>query len=168
MTSFAEFAVKSHRMAGEVRRLEITTVTIAALAVKTSVLGQLQVAGVQGGRLRGVGKKGAKVGVSSTVAGRNALVKATGPLHLLERDTRPHRLGRGTRSATSGLPLVNASGQDIQRKVVTIPGVGFRAFADHPGTKGKHPWRKGVVAALPAAAKANQVALKQAMSRAFR
>lgn len=168
MTSFAEFAVKSNRMAGEIGRLETNTVKTAALAVKTSVLGQIQAAGVRGGRMRGVGKRGARVGVSFTVFGHSALVRATGPLHLLERPTKAHRIGRSTRSATSGLPLVDASGQDIKRRVVVIPGVGVRAWADHPGTKGKYPWKKGVAAARPIAAKANEVALKQAMSRAFR
>jgi hypothetical protein len=164
----AGFAVKSRKMAGELGRLDTTTVKIAALAVKTSVLGQLQVAGVKDGKLRGVGKRGAKIGVSSTVAGHTAVVKATGPFHLIERATKPHRIGHGTRSATSGLPLVDRSGQDIKRKVVVIPGVGVRAWADHPGTKGKYPWAKGVTAAQPAIAKANQVAVRQAMVNAFR
>lgn len=167
MTTLPGFVAKTNKMVGELQRLETNTVRIAALAVKSSVLEQLQVAGVKDGKLRGVGKKGAAVGVSSTMAGNKALVKATGPLHLLERNTKAHRIGRRTRSATTGRSLVDRSGQDI-KSVLVIPGVGFRAWANHPGTKGKHPWEKGVEASRSTAAKANQVALSGALSKAFR
>jgi hypothetical protein len=142
-------------MATSLGRLENTTVRIAALAVKTSVLGQLQVAGVKDGKLRGVGKRGAKVGVSFTVTGHTAIVKATGPFPLIESDTKAHRIPR-------------ERGARGRRRYAVIPGVGVRAFANHPGTKGKHPWAKGVAAAQPAAAKANQIALTQAMTKAYR
>lgn len=152
-----QFLAKTNKMVGELQRLETNTVKIAALAVKTSVLGQLQVAGVKDGKLRGVGvgKNGAKIGVSFSVTGRTALVKATGPFPLIESDTKAHRIPR-------------EQGKRGRKRYAVIPGVGVRAFADHPGTKGKHPWRKGVIAAQPAAERANGVALTQAMTRAFR
>ena len=151
-----QFLAKTNKMVGELQRLETNTVKIAALAVKTSVLGQLQVAGVKDGKLRGVGKNGAKIGVSFTVTGSTALVKATGSAFpLIESNTKAHRIPR-------------EQGRRGRKRYAVIPGVGVRAFANHPGTKGKHPWRKGVIAARPAAEKANGVALGQAVGRAFR
>lgn len=98
----------------------------SALVVKTSVLGELRVR-----RLSGVGRRGARVGVRFDVRGKTnptALIRATGPVHLIERDTRPHKIAPRGKKA----------------KVLSIPGVGPRASAKHPGTKGKHPWERGV------------------------
>lgn len=152
--SLAGFVAKTNKMVGELGRLENTTVKIAALAVKTSVLTQLQVAGVKDGKLRGVGKRGAKVGVSFAVTGRTALVRATGPFPLIESDTKAHRIPR-------------QRGPRARQRYVVIPGVGVRSFANHPGTKGKHPWEKGVLASAPVAAKAEQVALGVALHKAY-
>lgn len=110
-------------------------VTKAALLVKKSVQAELVSAGVQGGRMRGVGKKGARVGVRYDVKGTTnptALVRATGPVHLLERSTRPHK--------------ITPKGK---KKVINIAGIGPRRFAMHPGTRGKHPWAKGVARVAP-------------------
>lgn len=107
----------------------------SALLVKTSVMGEL--GGVT--RLRGVGKRGAKIGVRFDVKPGNnpsARVRATGPFHLIESDTKPHKVtpkGKGRN----------------KRRAINIPGIGPRASAKHPGTKGKHPWEKGVRRALP-------------------
>lgn len=153
--TLAGFVAKTERMVGELGKLEAATVTVAALAVKTSVLAQLQAAGVDNGRLRGVGKKGAPVGVSVAVTGHTAIVAATGKAFvLIESDTKAHRIPR-------------ERGPRARRRYAVIPGVGVRAFANHPGTKGKHPWEKGVAAAIPLAAKAQQVALTQALEKAY-
>jgi hypothetical protein len=45
-------------------------------------------------------------------------------------------VGRGKRRRANTKPIV-------------IPGVGVRRSAQHPGTKGKYPWRKGNEAAEP-------------------
>lgn len=102
----------------------------AALLVKTSV--QQELGGVK--RLRGVGKRGANIGVRFDIKGKNAtaLVRMTGPAQLLERSTRPHEI-RPRR----------------KKRAINIGGVGPRAYAHHPGTKGKHPWAKGLVRAVP-------------------
>lgn len=98
-------------------------------------------------RLKGVGKRGARIGVRYNV-GRfgddftaKSLVFATGPFHLIERPTDDHRIpretvGRGRRKRANTKPIV-------------IPGVGVRQYAQHRGTKGKYPWRKGNAAAEP-------------------
>lgn len=149
------FLAKTAKMGVELQNLEHRTVQIAALAVKTSVLTQMQAAGVNNGKLRGVGKKGAKVGVRYDFGGRStALVRATGPFQLIERDTKAHRIPK-------------ERGARARKRVVVIPGVGVRAWADHPGTKGKHPWAKGVVAAIPIQHKAQGLALTQTLRKAY-
>lgn len=153
--SLPVFLEKTAKMGGELRRLERNMVLVAAQTVKTSVQTQLGAAGVQNGKLRGVGKRGAKVGVRYDVLGDKALVRATGPFHLLERDTKAHQI-----------PKVR--GARARKRVVVIPGVGVRAWANHPGTKGKHPWAKGVAAAIPVQHKAQGLALRQSVVRAYR
>lgn len=153
-----QFVVKTNKMVGELGRLENSTVKLAAQTVKTSVLTQLQIAGVQDQRLRGVGKRGAKIGVTyPPVTGNSTLVRATGPFQFIESDTKAHRI-----------PRERAARGRARKRYAVIPGVGVRAYADHPGTKGKHPWQKGVEAARPAAAKIHHLALGQALTKAFR
>lgn len=150
------FVAKTAKMGTELRTLEHQMVSIAALTVKTSVLTQMQAAGVNNGKLRGVGRKGAKVGVRYDFGGqKTALVRATGPFHLLERDTRAHRE-----------PKIR--GARARKRILVIPGVGVRAWANHPGSKGKHPWEKGVIAAVPIQEKAQGLALHRALVKAYK
>lgn len=153
--SISTFLAKTAKMGTELQSLERRMVLVAAQTVKTSVQAQMQAAGVDNGRLRGVGKRGAKIGVRYDLAGDKALVRATGPFQLLERDTKAHRI-----------PKVR--GARARKRVVVIPGVGVRAFAESPGTKGKHPWAKGVAAALPIQQKAQGLALRAALVKAYR
>ncbi len=101
----------------------------AGLLVKASVQAELH--GVT--RLRGVGAKGAKIGVRYDVAGPTAVVvRMTGPAHLIERDTAAHEIG------------------PKRRRALHLVGGDFRAsVAHHPGTKGKHPFEHGVALARP-------------------
>lgn len=80
-------------------------------------------------RLSGVGKRGARVGSRFDVRGDDVEFKATGPLHFVANPMSPHRI-----------PRVRTRGR---RRVVVIPGVGVRAYANHPGTKGKDTWNRG-------------------------
>jgi hypothetical protein len=150
-----QFVSKTAKMGTGLRHFERDIVIVGALAVKKSVQTQMAAAGVNNGKLRGVGKKGAKVGVHYTLAGKTALVRATGPFHLIENNTKPHRE-----------PKVR--GARARKRVVVIPGVGPRAWANHPGTKGKHPWAKGVVAAIPVAERAGAIALGHTIVKAYR
>lgn len=123
-----------------VKDLPKTQVREAALIVKASTLGFINPASGGDLRLSGVGKKGARVNVRFTLAGSTleptARVKATGPLQLIENDTKA-----GVR------PRKRRSGRGSKRFVGPIQGY------FHPGTKGKHPWFKGVEAARPPVAK---------------
>jgi hypothetical protein len=84
-------------------------------------------------RLSGAGRKGAKVGarydIISGGADASGTVSKTGPLHLLANPTKPHVMPRARKRGG--------------RRVLVIPGIGVRAFANHPGTKGKDTWAKG-------------------------
>lgn len=150
------FLRKTAKMSVELSKLEHRTVEVAALAVKASVTAQMAAAGVNGGRLRGVGKRGAKIGVRYDITDKKALVRATGPFHLIERDTKAHRIPRERKTTRA------------KKRTVNIPGVGLRAYAEHPGTSGKHPWKKGVVAAMPIQHKAQGIALHQSVMKAYR
>jgi hypothetical protein len=156
--SVAEFLVKTGKMGVELGKIERTMAEVGAMTVKASVLAAMADAGVNNGKLSGVGRKGAKVGVRYDIQGRrnSALVRATGPFQLIERDTKAHRMPRERKTARA------------KKRVVVIPNVGVRAWAQHPGTKGKHPWAKGVAAAVPVQEKAGALALQTALRRAYR
>ncbi len=87
------------------------------------------------GMLRNVGQFGAPVGAKSDVRGNarpTALIKATGPLHLLDFPTRAHTITAR------------------RRKMLKLPG-GFARSVRVPGTKGKRTFAKGIAKGLPAA-----------------
>jgi hypothetical protein len=69
--------------------------------------------------------KGAKIGARYDIHGDTGTVKAIGPVPLLANPTKPHRIPKKA------------------NKLISIPGIGVRAYADHPGTPGKDSWNKG-------------------------
>lgn len=146
-----EFAGKCARAAEASRNSAKLGTEAAALATKRAILA------VSPSRLRNVGKKGSKLGVrytvSDTAEGSSALVFATGPFQLIERNTKAHMI-----------PRQRSKGR---RRVIVIPGVGVRAFAHHPGTKGQHPFEKGVAAAFPLMVRAYDSALMTELRRIF-
>jgi hypothetical protein len=104
--------------------------------------------------------KGATIALRTRVdgAGRSArgVVVPTGPIMLVENDTRGHRqpfdyagvLGAGGRRryATAGQQLVGGGTARRRRAarsgVVVVPGYGPRSRVRHPGTSGKRPLGK--------------------------
>jgi hypothetical protein len=90
-------------------------------------------------RLSRVGRRGAAIGARYDLRGQgrttSAEVKATGPVPLLANPSKPHRIPR--------------QGGRRRRGVIVIPGVGVRAYANHPGTRGKDSWNKGRERAEP-------------------
>lgn len=105
-------------------------------------------------RLRGVGKKGARIGVRYDVKSDEAVVvKALGPLHLLERDTRAHTIEPKKRRAKSG------------RAAVKLSDGSFRSSVQHPGTKGQHPFEKGIDASRDKALRAMANPITDAVKR---
>jgi len=129
-----DFARRLDRLGSTVRKAQRPAVTSAALAAKKA---QLEVMRTDTGgdlRLSGVGRRGARVGVRFFVQGdREALVRATGPVHFVAHPMSPHRIPR-QRSARG------------RRRYVIVPGAdrgGVRSSAQHPGTRGKNTWRRG-------------------------
>lgn len=114
---------------------------------------------------------GVRVGVRYSVkvsANRKvtSLMRATGPLQLVERDTDPRVIQsayatapRGSKKSLRSLQatlnsLARAGGSQPlfapnrlttsdPRQVLNIPGIGYRRSARHPGTSGQEPWAKG-------------------------
>lgn len=136
-----ELSVKLAKVANDLDDLPAVQVKMASLHVKKSILT------LAPARLRNVGKKGSKLGVRFNMGiydgVAKSLVFATGPWQIIERDTKPHRIPR----ATTG----RGRNKRANKRPVLIPGVGVRAWANHPGTRGKHPFDRGVKAAMPEA-----------------
>lgn len=117
-------------------------------------------------KLSGVGRRrgrpgGRAVGVRVRMAGNTAEVLASGPMPLIDRPIPPHTItsafGRGRGVTASG-----------RRAVIRIPGVGFRASAQHPGTRGKDTWDRGKRQALPAADREIDRETTRRLTQAFR
>lgn len=150
-TDLGRFTQKMARLAAEIGDVPREVAGAAAFVVKTSVQGELRSAAPKG-TLRVGKRRNTRVGARYDLGsdGRSARVFMFGPAQLLERDTSAHRIPR---------PMIGRGRSQRQNtKPILIPGVGVRAWAEHPGTRGKHPWAKGVANALPkvgpAAAKA--------------
>jgi hypothetical protein len=132
------------------------TLKAAAQAAKEAQLetmtgdagGDLRLSRVRSGR-------GAKIGASYSVRQTGdkftAEVKATGPLPLLANPIPAHAMPKKGR----------------RRKVLAIPGVGVRASAQHPGTKGKDTWNRGREKAEPRVTKVIQGRTDKSVRRAF-
>lgn len=132
-------------------------------AAKVTLTASLRKA-VPSGRLRNVGKSGTSLSVRANVAGTEhptGLVSAQGPWQLVENDTKAHPIiakgvgkqfkGRGSGHAKKQAKYNALFGGDQAgvyggTKPLRTP-YGPRYRVNHPGTRGKHPWRDGVVAA---------------------
>lgn len=159
--SFGELAKKLEASAKAIETKSDVEVTEAnAKAAKKAIAGQMKRA-APGGTLR-VGKtRKARVGVRYDFRQdkKAAIVRVTGPVHLLERDTSAHNIPRvkgdiKSHSAT-GRKLKKATKvRKVQeRKLLRIGNRVVVGPIKHPGTKGKHPFEKGVKDFLPSAGK---------------
>lgn len=136
------------------------------------------------GRMSGVGKNGAKLGVKYNIeqAGSSftSFVKATGPWQFIENDTRSAGVVRAKRyrRAVQG-PDLREVGKKRQRKrgrnrfagsgarAVTVASGVYRAsFRDGP-TTGKKPFSKGMKKAQPVVAKALRAPITKSVRDAF-
>ena len=126
-------------------------------ALQMTQVARRRISAAAGGdsRLSNMGRRGAKVGARYDMRkGPNpsALVKATGPLHILERDTKPHDMPRQRRRG--------------RRRVMNTPW-GPRAFVKHPGTKGQAPFAKAVAEEAPKVPLVYARELRAAMRKHF-
>lgn len=125
----AQFARKMTSWSRGIERADRGAIFKLALAAKTLFLTEQRRA-APGGRLRGVGRSGSRIGVRFDIRGAvnpTALIRATGAAHLIERSTKAHEI----------MPR--------RRQGMTLPPTGDdkgvrRGRVHHPGTQGKHPW----------------------------
>jgi len=151
--------------------------TVTKAAERAKVVHNHEIAKVAGTdmRLSGVnrakGRKGnVRVGTKYKVRNKGyamaeGFVAAVGPMQLIERDTNGHvissawAVGKNRRGFTGPiLPGNFATGMargklgpalPNTKAVIKIPGIGYRRYARHPGTKGQEPWAKGYRRAKP-------------------
>ena len=150
--SVGEFVGKINALGTATERGRTQAVSEGAFKTKTIMLAAAAAKGVApGGKIAG-----RSWGVRYELKGAEkpeALVRYTGPFHLVNNDTkahviRPHvfvgtrgsvsgRRGRGRR-AVKGAALLQLFVVDAQDGgALKIPGVGFRREVSHPGTQGK-------------------------------
>jgi hypothetical protein len=70
------------------------------------------------------------VKVEGAGRGARALVVPRGPVSLVEKPTRPHKIPH---------TFAVKARRNVARRAVHIPGVGVFASVNHPGTRGKRP-----------------------------
>ena len=145
-SSAAQFSKKITDMATITQRRQAQIVEQGALTTKEIIIAEAAAKGVSpGSRIAG-----AKWSVRYDVKGFNnpsALVKILGQFHLVDRDTKRHRIYRKTSRArgrgSSRANRQSALDQTFGAKGAYTGGAlklgdgGFRHVVDHPGTKGK-------------------------------
>lgn len=136
----ASVSSRMQKLALEVQRAQRTAVERAAFAAKQVHADEIKTASGGDNRLSGVGQKGARVGVRYDVKGTKnptALIRATGPLHLVEHVVKPHEITPKRR------------GRGARKRALATPA-GPRANAQHPGVRNpRRPWAKGQARAIP-------------------
>lgn len=133
---------------------------------------------LSGTKRRGRPPKRINVTVRASGTGNRtvAIVKATGPWPLIDRDTPGHVIRsayvtgayRGSRGRGQIFGPAAPAITGGRRAVLNIPGVGFRRSARHPGTKGKGTWQKGKGPGMRAADVEVERETKMALVRTFR
>jgi hypothetical protein len=140
LNSLADLTRMVSALPGELQQAQVAGVRKSALLITRSIRDEIRTATGGDSRLSGVGRRGARVGARFDVKGSvnvTALIRATGPMQLIEFDTSPHDIqGRKRRRAARGGGKVG---------VLRFADGGFSMTAHHPGTTGKHPFRRGWV-----------------------
>lgn len=135
--------------------------SVEAAALFTVRMARASIRAGSGGdsRLSNVGRNGARVGARYDIQGaRNptALVRATGPLHLLDNPTKPHQItakvkkGRSRASRSAFYNAIFGGDGGFANTTPMRTPYGPRYRVNHPGTKGKQTWKRAVDAASPA------------------
>lgn len=151
-TTLLGFAQRMAHAPEVLKATEKDMVRAAALAVTLAERESVSSATHGSNRLSGVGRKGAKLNVGFDLKGSTALVRARGPLHLIESDNKAHVIVPRRRRG---------------RRALAGNGFGPVASVNHPGTSGKHPWAKGLATGIPAAEKAARTVGQVGVGKAF-
>lgn len=152
-----QLAGKIAKAAASLSEAERAGVRAAALTATRIIRGEIRSV-VSSGRLSGVGRRGARVGarfdVWKSAKDPSALVRATGPLHLVENDTAPHKITPRRRRG--------------RRRALRLADGGFARSVNHPGTKGRSPFARGAANAAAPAAAAFRQEISKMIGRVFR
>jgi hypothetical protein len=150
-----DVAASASRMPEALQKGQKAGVSAAALVITREVRQRTRAATGGDMRLSGVGLRGARVGARYDVRGVEnpvALVRATGPYHLLERDTRAHGIAPRKRRRTRALRFRDGT---------------FAASVQHPGTRGRHTFEKSVDAKRDEAARAFEQKIVQSVEKGW-
>lgn len=149
-----------------------TSGEVLEAAARVNVLkatgGDMRLSGARSITDRRTGKNGVgklitlAVELKGTGSRTRALVVPRGPIMLIEDRTRRHRepfrYGTGRRYAMAGERMANGGTARRRRAAragaLNIPGVGWRMFANHPGTRGKRPIRNAFTSSSSQAGRA--------------
>jgi hypothetical protein len=168
MSDLSKFAGQCGEFPAELARAEKEATKKVAVGMADAIRAETRKA-APGGVLIGVSRKGAKVGVQALPApSGDWLVKATGPFQLIERDTKGHQIPKTLAAAGSDKRKRQQRAGFRGRKVLSIPGIGYRRSVHHPGTQGKHPFEHGFGRYSPGVANVYQRQVAAAMQRTFR
>lgn len=141
------------RLPTELRVAQVRGVTGVASHVSRGI--RTEVRSATGGNMRLSGANNARIGIKWTrdLGGANPsiTISPTGPIMLIEEDTPPHVIRPRKRGGKKALKFGNQ----------------FAAGTLHPGTKGKHPWRKGVAKSAPGSGVVYDKAVQDAIRRAM-
>jgi hypothetical protein len=134
----ADAAKKMRQTADALREAKRDAVKAAALSATTIIRAEIKQAAPSGRLTPRQVRVGAGYQVYGTDAAPYAEIRPRGPIGLIEGDIKAHDIRpRSRRKPKAG----------SKRTALAIGG-NFRAVVRHPGTKGKHPWEKGVGRAL--------------------
>ena len=146
-TSVAQFSGKIQKAGANLKAAQKPAIEREALAAKKYMQTAARMAA--GADMRLSGMKGRKLDVGYQSHGTKATVFARGPWGLTEFGAGPHIISsrRGGGSRRSRSTRLSAFGPSIGRGgrvrgAINIPGIGWRLYARHPGTKGKHTWER--------------------------
>ncbi len=153
--AFSKLERDMSRLAAAYDRVARDVAAASARTYQTEI--DVQIAAVaSGNRLRGVGKSGARIGVISKLLEGEpglgvAIVQGTGPLHLIERDNKDHDIprtagSRRLRTASGRLSKKRQSTGTVLsgRQVLVINGNIITGPVHVSGSRGKHPFERGV------------------------
>ena len=187
MSTPAQFYTSMKALPLEIEKATGRGVAKAALELTAAARRNIAVASGGDSRLSGVGPRGARVGARYKVTERgfggdySALVTADGPVQLIERDTDPHdefsrsvsrakgrsRLARSEAAARFYNALFGGDSAFAGTSPMSTP-YGPRYRVNHPGTKGKHPFKRAVAEVAPHAPRIFQEQVHDALHRVFR
>lgn len=138
----------------ELRAAQRVAVNKASLELKNATLHEMRRV-VPDLRMSGVGRGGARVGVRYDIKGTNnptSIIRATGPLHLLENPTKAHDIAPRRRRG--------------RKRAVAFDGQVYGRVR-HPGTRGRKPFSKGIDRGRPKALKVLRDVNIDALKRGF-